>query len=476
MIKASEGGGGKGVRMVNEGSEVASAYRQVQGEVPGSPIFIMKLASKARHLEVQLLADEHGNAIALNGRDCSVQRRFQKIIEEGPPTVVKSKEMWAKMEMAAVALAKEVGYANLGTVEYLYMYETDTFAFLELNPRLQVEHPVTEMITGVNLPATQLQVAMGIPLNGIPDIRRLYGRAPYSKEPLDFTDGSSAHPERIPVKGHCVAARITAENPDAGFQPTSGTIEEINFRSTPDVWGYFSVDSSGTVHEYADSQFGHLFAHGENRDAARKNMIVALKELSIRGEIRTTTEYIVQMLTSQDFIENKINTAWLDARLKQGKDTVEAIASSAAPELVATVGALVTFVEKLSSVYADFTAMLKRGQAPRARHAGGGGHGEPHLRGRQVLAEAEPGGRGSQLHFASGHARDILRARGRLRGQRVEGDRGQGAEAQQRRVFGPLRGALAPSVRGVRSEWDATHARRPNLHLYQGLRPDAAVH
>lgn len=364
MIKASEGGGGKGVRMVNEGSEVASAYRQVQGEVPGSPIFIMKLASKARHLEVQLLADEHGNAIALNGRDCSVQRRFQKIIEEGPPTVVKSKEMWAKMEMAAVALAKEVGYANLGTVEYLYMYETDTFAFLELNPRLQVEHPVTEMITGVNLPATQLQVAMGIPLNGIPDIRRLYGRAPYSKEPLDFTDGSSAHPERIPVKGHCVAARITAENPDAGFQPTSGTIEEINFRSTPDVWGYFSVDSSGTVHEYADSQFGHLFAHGENRDAARKNMIVALKELSIRGEIRTTTEYIVQMLTSQDFIENKINTAWLDARLKQGKDTVEAIASSAAPELVATVGALVTFVEKLSSVYADFTAMLKRGQAP----------------------------------------------------------------------------------------------------------------
>ena len=358
MIKASEGGGGKGVRKVTCEAEVPGAFRQVQGEVPGSPIFVMKLAPKARHLEVQLLADQHGNAIALNGRDCSVQRRFQKIIEEGPPIACKA-ETWPAMEKAAVALAREVGYSNAGTVEYLYMYETDTFAFLELNPRLQVEHPVTEMITGVNLPAAQLQVSMGIPLSGNPDIRRLYGQQPFSKDPIDFETAQRNAPD-----GHCIAVRITAENPDAGFQPTSGTIEELNFRSTPDVWGYFSVDSSGTVHEFADSQFGHLFAHGADRDSARKNMIVALKELSIRGDIRTTTEYIIQMMTSPDFVGNQINTAWLDERLKLGRMTLEAKQSRHAPEMVATVGALVTFVQKISGIYKDFIAMIKRGQSP----------------------------------------------------------------------------------------------------------------
>ena len=358
MIKASEGGGGKGVRKVTCTEEVPTAFRQVQGEVPGSPIFIMKLAPRARHLEVQLLADEHGNAVALNGRDCSVQRRFQKIIEEGPPVAAKP-EIWPQMEKAAVALAREVGYTNVGTVEYLYCFDDDTFAFLELNPRLQVEHPVTEMITGVNLPAAQLQVAMGIPLGGNPDIRRLYGKDPFGKEPIDFDTA-----ERLPAKGHCIAVRITAENPDAGFQPTSGSIEEINFRSTPDVWGYFSVDSSGTVHEFADSQFGHLFAHGETRDEARKNMIVALKELSIRGDIRTTTEYIIQLMQSPDFIANEISTAWLDERLKLGRMTDEAVAAKIAPEMVATVGALVTFVGKITGIYDEFVEMIKRGQSP----------------------------------------------------------------------------------------------------------------
>lgn len=358
MIKASEGGGGKGVRKVTCEAEIATAYRQVQGEVPGSPIFIMKLASRARHLEVQLLADMHGNAIALNGRDCSVQRRFQKIIEEGPPVAAKP-EIWPQMEKAAVALAREVNYSNAGTVEYLYCFDDDTFAFLELNPRLQVEHPVTEMITGVNLPAAQLQVSMGIPLHGNPDIRRLYGRSPFSKDPIAFDTEKRTEPN-----GHCIAVRITAENPDAGFQPTSGTIEELNFRSTPDVWGYFSVDSSGTVHEFADSQFGHLFAHGSDREHARKNMIMALKELSIRGDIRTTTEYIIQLMSSPDFIGNNISTAWLDERLKLGRDTPEAKLTRPDPLLVATVGSLVTFVKKITGIYNDFVTMIKKGQYP----------------------------------------------------------------------------------------------------------------
>ena len=137
MIKASEGGGGKGIRKVAAMADLPAAFRAVAGEVPGSPIFLMRLADRSRHLEVQLLADAYGNAIALYGRDCSVQRRHQKIVEEGP-VLAAPPATWARMERAAVALAKEVGYVNAGTVEYLFMEDDGSFAFLELNPRLQV--------------------------------------------------------------------------------------------------------------------------------------------------------------------------------------------------------------------------------------------------------------------------------------------------------------------------------------------------
>lgn len=149
MIKASEGGGGKGIRQVEREEDFISLYHQAANEIPGSPIFVMKLAGKARHLEVQLLADQYGTNISLFGRDCSVQRRHQKIIEEAPVTIA-SQETFAEMEKAAVRLGKLVGYVSAGTVEYLYSHDDDKFYFLELNPRLQVEHPTTEMVTGVN--------------------------------------------------------------------------------------------------------------------------------------------------------------------------------------------------------------------------------------------------------------------------------------------------------------------------------------
>ena len=337
MIKASEGGGGKGIRRVDVADKAALevAFRQVQAEVPGSPIFVMKLSSGARHLEVQLLADEHGNAIALSGRDCSIQRRHQKIIEEGPPVActVATPDVWVQMERAAVRLAKAVNYVNAGTVEYLY--KDGEFFFLELNPRLQVEHPVTEMITGVNLPAAQLQVAMGVPLHNIADIRGIYvkdGKDEKEHGLVDEETGKSkdrmidfdAQPT-IPPLGHVIACRITAENPDTGFTPTSGAITELNFRSTPSVWGYFSVDSSGRVHEFADSQIGHLFAFGTTRNKARKDMILALKEISIRGDIRTTVEYLIKLLESPDFRSNNIDTTWLDARIRQDTKEREAL-------------------------------------------------------------------------------------------------------------------------------------------------------
>ncbi|XP_043355488.1 acetyl-CoA carboxylase 1 isoform X1 [Dermochelys coriacea] len=306
MIKASEGGGGKGIRKVNNADDFPNLFRQVQAEVPGSPIFVMRLAKQSRHLEVQILADQYGNAISLFGRDCSVQRRHQKIIEEAPATIATS-VVFEHMEQCAVKLAKMVGYVSAGTVEYLYSQD-GSFYFLELNPRLQVEHPCTEMVADVNLPAAQLQIAMGIPLHRIKDIRVMYGVSPWGDVPIDFEN--SAH---VPCpRGHVIAARITSENPDEGFKPSSGTVQELNFRSNKNVWGYFSVAAAGGLHEFADSQFGHCFSWGENREEAISNMVVALKELSIRGDFRTTVEYLIKLLETESFQQNRIDTGWLD--------------------------------------------------------------------------------------------------------------------------------------------------------------------
>uniref|UniRef100_A0A8B9NNR5 acetyl-CoA carboxylase n=1 Tax=Accipiter nisus TaxID=211598 RepID=A0A8B9NNR5_9AVES len=306
MIKAAEGGGGKGIRKVEAAEEFGTCFRQVQAEAPGSPVFLMKLAQHARHLEVQVLADEYGNAISLFGRDCSIQRRHQKIIEEAPTTIA-APSVTEVMEQCAVRLAQTVGYVSTGTVEYLYSKD-GSFHFLELNPRLQVEHPCTEMIADVNLPAAQLQIAMGIPLHRIKDIRVLYGESPWGDTPICFHS-----PTNTPVpRGHVIAARITSENPEEGFKPSSGTVQELNFRSSKNVWGYFSVAAAGGLHEFADSQFGHCFSWGENREEAISNMVVALKELSIRGDFRTTVEYLIKLLETERFQNNEIDTGWLD--------------------------------------------------------------------------------------------------------------------------------------------------------------------
>ncbi|KAJ5369027.1 Acetyl-CoA carboxylase [Penicillium cataractarum] len=324
MIKASEGGGGKGIRKVENEDDFVSLYNAAANEIPGSPIFIMKLAGNARHLEVQLLADQYGNNISLFGRDCSVQRRHQKIIEEAPVTIAKPITFQA-MEKAAVSLGRLVGYVSAGTVEYLYSHADDKFYFLELNPRLQVEHPTTEMVSGVNLPAAQLQIAMGIPLHQIRDIRLLYGVDPNTSSEIDFDFSSeeSFKTQRRPQpKGHTTACRITSEDPGEGFKPSSGTMHELNFRSSSNVWGYFSVGTAGGIHSFSDSQFGHIFAYGENRSASRKHMVVALKELSIRGDFRTTVEYLIKLLETPAFEDNTITTGWLD-QLISNKLTAE---------------------------------------------------------------------------------------------------------------------------------------------------------
>ncbi|CAG8507081.1 5656_t:CDS:2, partial [Acaulospora morrowiae] len=362
MIKASEGGGGKGIRKVENPENFRQSFAQVQGEVPGSPIFIMKLANNARHLEVQVLADQYGNAISLFGRDCSVQRRHQKIIEEAPVTIA-TNETFESMEKAAVRLTKLVGYVSAGTVEYLFNNEENSFFFLELNPRLQVEHPTTEMVSGVNLPAAQLQIAMGIPLHRIRDIRILYGLAPHgaSEIDFDFSDPESLQTQRKPApKGHVIAVRITAENPDAGFKPSSGMMHELNFRSSTNVWGYFSVNSAGGLHEFADSQFGHIFAYGENRQQSRKNIIIALKELSIRGDFRTTVEYLIKLLETKAFEENSITTGWLDMLISEVNLTAER------PEKMLAIicGAVTKAYTSSQESIAEYRRCLEKGQIP----------------------------------------------------------------------------------------------------------------
>uniref|UniRef100_A0AAX7SUC5 acetyl-CoA carboxylase n=1 Tax=Astatotilapia calliptera TaxID=8154 RepID=A0AAX7SUC5_ASTCA len=351
MVKASEGGGGKGIRKVNSADDFPNLFRQVQAEVPGSPIFVMQLAKHARHLEVQILADQYGNAISLFGRDCSVQRRHQKIIEEAPATIATS-DVFEDMEKCAVKLAKLVGYVSAGTVEYLYSQD-GSFNFLELNPRLQVEHPCTEMVADVNLPAAQLQIAMGIPLHRIKDIRMLYGVQPWGDSPIDFEALSTAPSPR----GHVIAARITSENPDEGFKPSSGTVQELNFRSNKNVWGYFSVAAAGGLHEFADSQFGHCFSWGENREEAISNMVVALKELSIRGDFRTTVEYLIKLLETESFQHNSIDTGWLDRLISEKMqaerpDTMLGIVS----------GALHVADVNLRNSVSNFLHSLERGQ------------------------------------------------------------------------------------------------------------------
>jgi acetyl-CoA carboxylase/biotin carboxylase 1 len=214
---------------------------------------------------------------------------------------------------------------------------------------------------------------MGIKLYNIPDIRTLYRETRFSENyggsVIDFDNV-----KRIPAYGHCIAVRITAENAEAGFKPTSGGIQELNFRSTPNVWGYFSMDSSGSIHEYADSQFGHLFASGNDREEARRNMVLALKELSIRGDISTTVDYISKLIEFDDFVDNNIDTGWLDKLIKENADELSSagmkrsVSSAKLQSLVndtkAVIGALILAFDGCSEDEKQFHTALTKGQLP----------------------------------------------------------------------------------------------------------------
>ena len=354
MIKASEGGGGKGIRRVDNEDDFIALYHQAVSETPGSPMFVMKVVTDARHLEVQLLADQYGTNITLFGRDCSIQRRHQKVIEEAPVTITKP-ETFHRMERAAIRLGELVGYVSAGTVEYLYSPKDDKFYFLELNPRLQVEHPTTEMISGVNLPAAQLQIAMGIPMHRISDIRKLYGLDPTGTSWADFKSLKRPSP-----RGHCISCRITSEDPKEGFKPSTGKIHELNFRSSSSVWGYFSVGNNSAIHAFSDSQFGHIFAIGNDRQDAKQNMVLALKDFSIRGEFKTPVEYLVELLETRDFGSNNISTGWLDSLILKNLSSD----SKLDPTLAVICGAAMKAYVYTEGARNKYLELLRRGQVP----------------------------------------------------------------------------------------------------------------
>lgn len=233
------------------------------------------------------------------------------------------------------------------------------------------------MVTRVNLPAAQLQVAMGIPLHNIPDVRELYGKNRFEDNPNDPTSRIDFETtSRVPPNGHCIAVRITAENAEAGFKPTSGGIQDLNFRSTANVWGYFSMDSSGSIHEFADSQFGHLFATGADREQARRNMVLALKELSIRGDISTTVDYISKLIELDDFVSNNIDTGWLDCIIQENVDGMGAAENflrnrrtsvaikSVHDHLYVVIGAAVVAFDRCLQGEKRFLDLIAKGQLP----------------------------------------------------------------------------------------------------------------
>jgi len=286
IIKATAGGGGKGMKIVHSPATLANAFSMARAEAQsgfGNPdVYIEKYCEKPRHVEIQILADKHGNVIHLGERDCSIQRRHQKLIEEAPSTVC-SPEMREAMGSAAVRAAAAVNYNSVGTVEFL-VDKQNNFYFMEMNTRIQVEHPVTEMITGVDIIREQIRSSAGLPLR-------------YKQED-------------IKINGHAIECRINAEDPHK-FTPCPGKITAYHPPGGLGVRVDSFVYDQYTVVPYYDSMIAKLIVHAETREDAIKRMARALDEYIIEG-IKTTILFHKIIMTNKDFIEGNIDTSFLE--------------------------------------------------------------------------------------------------------------------------------------------------------------------
>ncbi|MGH2729895.1 MAG: acetyl-CoA carboxylase biotin carboxylase subunit [Actinomycetota bacterium] len=287
-IKASAGGGGKGFRVVATADDIedalAGAAREAKAYFSSSDVYLERYLERPRHVEVQVLGDSSGAVLSFPERDCSLQRRHQKLVEESPSPALEPAVREAIME-AAAKVSKQVGYRNAGTCEFLLDADQKTFYFLEMNTRLQVEHPVTELATGVDLVVAQLKVASG--------------------EPLDFSQ------DDIDLHGHAVECRINAENPAKNFLPAPGTISDYREPSGPGVRVDSGVAAGSVVPQAYDPLIAKLVTYGSSRDEARRRMLRALREYDIGG-IRTTIPFHLLMLADPRFVAGDYHTGTVE--------------------------------------------------------------------------------------------------------------------------------------------------------------------
>ncbi|MBP3334632.1 MAG: acetyl-CoA carboxylase biotin carboxylase subunit [Ruminiclostridium sp.] len=289
MVKASAGGGGRGIRLVEKPEDLESAMTAAKQEAKqffaNDDIYIEKFIVNPRHVEIQLLADEHGNVIYLGERDCSLQRRNQKVLEESPSPIM-TEDLRRRMGEAAVRAAKACGYANAGTVEFLVDKDLN-FYFMEMNARIQVEHPVTEMVTGVDLVKAQINIAAGLPLQ-------------YKQEDIKLT-------------GHVIECRINAEEPKNNFRPCPGKIKSIHMPGGFGVRIDTAVYQGYEIPPYYDSMIAKVLVKGEDRKEAIQKMKVALSEFLVEG-INTNIDFQLNLLRDEDVESGNFDIGFLNRK------------------------------------------------------------------------------------------------------------------------------------------------------------------
>jgi len=287
MLKAAAGGGGKGMRIVAGPDDLARAFELTQGEARNafadSTLFLESYIERPRHIEIQVMGDAHGNVVHLGERECTLQRRHQKVIEEAP-SMWMTPERRQEMGEAAVRLARAVGYRSAGTVEFVAA-PNGTFYFLEMNTRIQVEHPVTELVYGVDLVREQLRVAAGAPL--------------------------SWRQEELTPNGWAIECRIYAEDPYNRFLPSLGEVTNLRLASGPGIRNDVGIHLGGTVSHYYDPLLGKLIAFGKDREEARRRMFRGLRETLIEG-VRTNISFHRWLLDREEFIHGNLDTGFIE--------------------------------------------------------------------------------------------------------------------------------------------------------------------
>jgi len=287
MLKAAAGGGGKGMRQVAAESELRSAFEAAQSEslsaFGNSDVYLEKVVERPRHIEIQIFADTKGNTVHLGERECSIQRRHQKVIEECP-SPINDADLRQRMGETAIRIAQAVNYVGAGTVEFLFSDVTREFYFLEMNTRLQVEHPVTELVTGIDLVREQIRVASGLPL--------------------------SFAQERVRWQGHAIECRIYAEDPENNFFPSPGEITFLRVPGGPGIRDDSGVSEGVEVSTYYDPMISKLAAWGGTRDEAIDRMRRALDEYAVGG-IKTTLPFFREIVRDEEFIAGRLDTGFI---------------------------------------------------------------------------------------------------------------------------------------------------------------------